>query len=101
VASQPADGAPSPAAAASSSAAAATAYAEVATTPAPAAKGWTSWIFIPVAAAVIVIGILATFLSKRRRRRLVEQASEQNLSFSNEVSHDQDEIDKPVAPKAA
>jgi hypothetical protein len=31
----------------------------------------------------------------------VEQASEQNLSFSKEVSHDHDEIDKPVAPKAA
>jgi hypothetical protein len=31
----------------------------------------------------------------------VEQASEQNLSFSNEVSSGQAEIDKPVAPKAA
>jgi hypothetical protein len=53
------------------------------------------------AAAAIVIGTLATFLMRWRKGRLVEQASEQNLSFSNEVSSDEDEVDKPVAPKAA
>jgi hypothetical protein len=51
--------------------------------------------------AVIVIGVLATFLGRWRKRRLVEQTSEQNLSFSSEVSSDQGEGDKPVVPKAA
>jgi hypothetical protein len=100
-ASKSADDAASPAAAASSSAAAASAYAEVATTPAAAAKGWTSWLFIPLAAAVIVIGTLATFLSKWRKHKLVEQAGEENLSFSNEVVSEHGEVDKPVVPKAA
>jgi hypothetical protein len=76
--------------------------AAAATSPAATATGWSSWLFIPFAMAVIVIGVLATFLSRWRKRRLVEQTSEQNLSFSNEVSSDQDERDKPVvAPKAA
>jgi len=75
--------------------------AAVAPAPTATAKGWTSWLFIPFAAAVIVIGTLATFLSRWRKRRLVEQASEQNLSFSNEVSSDAGEVDKPVVPKAA
>jgi hypothetical protein len=98
-ASKSADDAAAPAAAASSSAAAASAYAEVATKP--AAKGWTSWLFIPFAAAVIVIGTLATFLSKWRKRKLVEQAGEENLSFSSEVISEPGEVDKPVAHKAA
>lgn len=56
---------------------------------------------IPFAAAVILIGALATFLMRWRKRRLVERASEENLSFSNEVSSDAGEVDKPVVPKAA
>jgi hypothetical protein len=36
-----------------------------------------------------------------RKARLVERANEENLSFSNEVSSDAGEVDKPAAPKAA
>jgi hypothetical protein len=65
------------------------------------AKSWTSWLFIPFAAAVIVIGTLGTFLMKWRKGRLAAQASEQNLSFSNEVRFEPGDKEKPVAPKAA
>jgi hypothetical protein len=36
-----------------------------------------------------------------RKGRLVQRANEENLSFSNEVSSDAGEVDKPVAAKAA
>jgi hypothetical protein len=36
-----------------------------------------------------------------RRGRIVAQAGEENLSFSNEGSSDEGEIDKPTVPKAA
>ena len=91
----------SPAATANSSSETPSTPAAVAPTPAATATGWSSWLFIPFAMAVIVIGVLATFLGRWRKRRLVEQTSEQNLSFSNEVSSDQGERDKLVAPKAA
>jgi hypothetical protein len=50
---------------------------------------------------VMVVGTLVPFLSRWRKRRLVEQAGEQNLSFSKEASSDQGERDQPVEPKAA
>jgi uncharacterized membrane protein YqiK len=65
------------------------------------AASWTSWIFIPFAVAVIVIGILGTFFLRWRKGRLAEQASEQNLSFSNEVSSEAEDNEKPAVPKAA
>src|ERR1019366_3546479 len=45
--------------------------AAAAPTPAATATGWSSWLFIPFAMAVIVIGVLATFLGRWRKRRLV------------------------------
>jgi hypothetical protein len=91
----------SPAAAASSSSEIASAPAVVAPVRTSTAKGWSTWLLISFAVLVMVVGTLVPFLSRWRKRRLVEQTGEQNLSFSKEASSDQGERDQPVEPKAA
>ena len=90
--------APAPAAAAPDTTASAPAAA--AATPAAPAKGG-SWILISVVVLVLVLGALVPLVNRWRKRKLLEQTSAQNLSFTHEASSDHGKSDKPEVRKAA
>jgi hypothetical protein len=71
------------------------------TTPAVTAKGASSWIWIPIVAVVLILGALTPLFNRWRKRRLLQQSGEENLSFSHRASSDPGISDKPTGRKAA
>jgi hypothetical protein len=56
---------------------------------------------IALGVLVIVLGTLAPFLLRWRKRKMLERTGAPNLSFTREAKSDQDKIDPPVIRKAA
>jgi Tfp pilus assembly protein FimV len=79
----------------------ATTPAEPATKPATSAGGGSLWMLVSLVMVVLLIGALVPLFNRWRKRKLLEQTSAQNLSFTNEVSSDQGKSDKSAGPKAA
>ena len=75
--------------------------AAAATKPATTAWGGSLWILVSFVVLVLVIGALAPLLNRWRKRKILEQTSAQNLSFTHEASSDQGKSDTPVVRKAA
>ena len=75
--------------------------AAAATKPATTAWGGSLWILVSFVVLVLVIGALAPLLNRWRKRKMLEQTSAQNLSFTHEASSDQGKSDTPVVRKAA
>ena len=64
-------------------------------------KSWASWLLIPFAVLVIVLGTMVPVLSRWRKRKLLEQTGAQNLSFNREESSDKNKSDQAGPRKAA
>jgi len=79
-----------PAATASSSAEAVSTPAAAANTPTVTHGGGSLWLLIAFVVLVIVLGTLAPLIGRWRKRRILEQTRDQNLSFTNETSSDQE-----------
>jgi hypothetical protein len=76
--------------------------AAAATTPTVTHKGGSLWLFIPFVVLLIALGTLVPLLNRWRKRKLLEQASAQNLSLTHKPSSDPGKSDTPVVvPKAA
>jgi hypothetical protein len=76
---------------------------EAASTPA-ATKPVTSrsiLMLVSIVVAVLILGALVPLVGRWRRRKLLEQTSGQNLSFSNKASSDPGKSDQPGGRKAA
>jgi hypothetical protein len=65
----------------------------------PAKSGSLLW--IPIVVVVLIMGAVAPLLNRWRKRRLLEQTSEQNLSFSHRASSEPGTSNKPTGRKAA
>jgi hypothetical protein len=50
---------------------------------------------------VLILGALTPLLNRWKKRRLVAQSGEQNLSFSHRASSEPGNSDKPAGRKAA
>jgi hypothetical protein len=78
---------------------------EAASTPAASATQPTTsrsiWMLVSIVVLVILLGALVPLYSWWRRRKLLEQTSGQNLSFSNKASSDPGKSDEPGGRKAA
>jgi len=72
-----------------------------AATPAVTAKKGSPWLWISIALVVLILGTLVPLINRWRKRRLLAQSGEQNLSFSHRASSDPGNRDKPVTRKAA
>jgi hypothetical protein len=72
-----------------------------AATPAVTAKKGSPWLWISIAMVVLIMGTLVPLFNRWRKRRLLAQSDEQNLSFSHRASSDPGNRDKPVTRKAA
>jgi hypothetical protein len=72
-----------------------------ATTPAKPVKTGSFAIFIAFAALVILLGILAPFLRRWRKRKMLEGTDAPNLSFTHDAKSDEEKSDPPVIRKAA
>ena len=99
--STPDAAATTPAATASTSSDAESTPAPVATTPTAPAKGKSLWLLIAFAVLVIALGVLAPWLSRWRKRRMLERTGAQNLSLNAEASSDQNKSDQPTLRKVA
>jgi hypothetical protein len=75
--------------------------AAAATKPATTAWGGSLWILVSFVVLVLAIGALAPLLNRWRKRKLLEQTSAQNLSFTHEASSEQSKSDKPGGRTAA
>jgi hypothetical protein len=69
----------------------------------PATKAWSGslWILVAFVVVVLVIGAMVPVVNKWKKRRLLERASAENLSFSHRAISDPGRIDKPTGRKAA
>jgi hypothetical protein len=65
----------------------------------PAKSGSLLW--IPIVVVVLIMGAVAPLLNRWRKRRLLEQTGEQNLSFSHRASSEAGTSNKPPGRKAA
>jgi hypothetical protein len=65
----------------------------------PAKRGSSLW--IPIVVVVLIMGALIPLLNRWRRRRLLAQSGDQNLSFSHRASSEPGISNKPVPRKAA
>jgi len=65
----------------------------------PAKSGSLLW--IPIVVVVLIMGAVAPLLNRWRKRRLLEQTGEQNLSFSHRASSEPGTSNKPTGRKAA
>jgi hypothetical protein len=74
---------------------------EAATKPATSAWGGSLWILVSLVVVVLLMSALVPLFNRWRKRKLLEQTSAQNLSFTNEASSDQGKSDEPVRRKAA
>ena len=72
-----------------------------ATKPATSASGGSLWMLVSLVVVVLLIGALVPLFNRWRKRKLLEQTSAENLSFTNEASFDQGKSDKPAGHKAA
>ena len=90
-----------PAAGTTTAAAAASTPAAAEPPPAATGKSWASWLLIPFAVLVIVLGTMVPVLSRWRKRKLLEQTGAQNLSFNREESSDKNKSDQAGPRKAA
>jgi len=72
-----------------------------AATPAVTAKKGSSWLWISIAVVVLIMGTLVPLINRWRKRRLLAQSGDQNLSFSHRASSESGNTDKPVTRKAA
>ena len=68
--------------------------------PVIAAKS-TSWLWIPIVMVVLVLGAVAPMLNRWRKRKLLRQSRDQNLSFSHRAISEPGTSDKPTGRKAA
>jgi hypothetical protein len=75
--------------------------AAAASMPAKTAKTGSFSIFIAFGVLVILIGILAPFLRRLRKRKMLERTDAPNLSFTHDAKSDEDKRDPPVIRKAA
>jgi hypothetical protein len=62
----------------------------VATAPTATHKGSLLWLLILFVVLVVALGTLAPLLGRWRKRKILERTGTPNLSFTNEVSSDQD-----------
>lgn len=69
--------------------------------PAKSTKTGSFAIFIAFAGLVILLGILAPFLRRWRKRKMLEGTDAPNLSFTHDNKSDEDKSDPPVFRKAA
>lgn len=65
----------------------------------PAKSGSLLW--VPIVVVVLIMGAVAPLLNRWRKRRLLEQTGEQNLSFSHRASSEPGTSYKPTGRKAA
>ena len=73
-------------------------------TAAPAAvnaKKGSSWLWISIAVVVLIMGTMVPLINRWRKRRLLAQSGDQNLSFSHRASSESGNTAKPVTRKAA
>ena len=56
---------------------------------------------ISIVVVVLAVGALVPLFVRRRKRKLLEQTGDQNLSFTHEASSEEAKRDKPKLPKAA
>ena len=69
--------------------------------PAVNAKKGSSWLWISIAVVVLIMGTLVPLINRWRKRRLLAQSNDQNLSFSHRASSESGNTAKPVTRKAA
>src|SRR5579862_8042444 len=69
--------------------------------PVVAAKGISSWLWIPIVVVVLILGAVAPMLNRWRKRKLLRQSRDQNLSFSHRAISEPGTSDKPTGRKAA
>jgi len=72
-----------------------------AATPAVNAKKGSSWLWISIAVVVLIMGTMVPLINRWRKRRLLAQSGDQNLSFSHRASSESGNTAKPVTRKAA
>lgn len=72
-----------------------------AATPAVTAKKGSPWLWISIAVVVLILGTLVPLINRWRKRRLLAQSAEQNLSFSHRASSEPGNSEKPATRKAA
>jgi len=72
-----------------------------AATPAVPAKHGSLWLLIAIGVLVLAISMLFPFLSKWRKRKMLERTGAPNLSLTREVSSVENKSDKPDVRKAA
>jgi hypothetical protein len=65
----------------------------------PAKSGSLLW--IPIVVVVLILGAMVPLFNRWRKRRLLEQTGEQNLSFSHRASSEPGTSNKPTGRKAA
>jgi hypothetical protein len=65
------------------------------------AKSSFSWIWFPIVVVVLIMGALTPLFNRWRKRRLLQQSGEENLSFSHRASSEPGISDKPTGRKAA
>ena len=68
---------------------------DAATTPAAPARHGALWLLIAFAVLVIVLGTLVPFLGRWRKQKMLKRTGAPNLSFTREVSSDQDKPEQP------
>jgi len=69
--------------------------------PAVNAKKGSSWLWISIAVVVLIMGTMVPLINRWRKRRLLAQSGDQNLSFSHRASSESGNTAKPVTRKAA
>lgn len=69
--------------------------------PAVNAKKGSSWLWISIAVVVLIMGTMVPLINRWRKRRLLAQSDDQNLSFSHRASSESGNTAKPVTRKAA
>jgi type II secretory pathway pseudopilin PulG len=58
-------------------------------------------LMISIVVVVLAVGALVPLFVRWRKRKLLEQTADQNLSFTHEASSEAAKSDKPDIPKAA
>jgi uncharacterized membrane protein YqiK len=58
-------------------------------------------LMVSIVVVVLLVGALVPLFIRWRKRKLVEETGNQNLSFTHEASSDEVKSDKPDLPKAA
>jgi hypothetical protein len=72
-----------------------------AATPGVTAKKGSPWLWISIAVVVLIVGTLVPLINRWRKRRLLAQSADQNLSFSHRTNSEPGNSNKPTTRKAA